>query len=204
AHVAYVILASEYPEGNPELGEAFSALLTLICSVVCEQAPALAAFWKESWRLRTPAEMSEAAAAVMQGRAPRDLWISFAEVRAAKVGGMEMRGMMSFGLRNFCDREVEVAPAPVDPETALEVSRLVAARLMDGDTLEDRQEIALTGFGEPAILRLTDRFMRPRQPVALLVLPGATVDPETLETRRSSTASKPGGSIVSRIFSSRG
>lgn len=208
--VAYAILSAEWTplEGedaaraNAEIAGAYNALLTLLAATVASEAPSVATFWAESWRIKTEEEMAEAASALMRGRPPYDLWYSLAELKGARVGGAEMRGMMSFGLKVFCDREVELAPAPVTPVTAHALSRIVAERLLTGELVEDREPLAHEALEEPAVIRLADRFMRPRQQVVLLVLPGATINSETLEPKRQVGAAR--GGLVSRLFGSGG
>jgi hypothetical protein len=203
AHLCYVMLSAEAPEGI-EWAQAYSALVTLVASVVAEEAPALAAFWASSWALRTPEGLREAADEIMAGGVPRSFWVSLAEVRSAKVNGIEMRGMMSFGLRPFAGREIELAPAPISLAAARAFSEKLADRMLAGEMPEDWETIAIAGHEKPAVVRLAERFMRPSQPVALIVAHGATVDPETLKPRKGGIAAKGGGGLVSRLFGGRG
>ncbi|MEL6208992.1 MAG: hypothetical protein AAFR44_02180, partial [Pseudomonadota bacterium] len=67
---AYVLLAVEGPDIDPqafgkaaaeasEIAQAYAALLTLAASVVAAEAPAMAAFWADSWRLVPPERLVE-------------------------------------------------------------------------------------------------------------------------------------------------
>ncbi|MEM7497676.1 MAG: hypothetical protein AAF371_06755 [Pseudomonadota bacterium] len=210
AQVAYAMLSSEWPdiegeeqaEAKAEIALAFSALLTLVTAQVMRDAPSLLAFWTESWRLRTAEEMDAAADGVMQGKPPFDLWYSLAEIKGSRAGGDDMRGTMSFGLRPFCGREIEVAPAPVSAAATEALARGMAKRLIEGKRVEDYEALPHPALEEPAVVRLADRFMRPRQPVVLIVPPGAGIDSESLQAKKSGGASRSAG-LVSRLFGGR-
>lgn len=196
AQLAYVMLSAEAPEGSAELAEAYSALLTLVASVVAGDAPSVACFWSESWRLVSPADMINAAERIVDGDFPRDLWISFAEVKGAKAGGPGNRGLLSFGLRVFTGREVEVAPAPIPLATAEALARTIAYRLIDEQKPIDFDTLSFSGLEEPVTLRFAETFLRPRQP-ALVAVPGNSVyGADTLEPK---DAGKRGG-LMGRLF----
>ncbi|MEM6679159.1 MAG: hypothetical protein AAF675_14940 [Pseudomonadota bacterium] len=207
AHVAYMMISTEWTASddpddageNAEMAAAYAALLTLVTATVAEEAPALAAFWTESWRFVSIDEIKEAAAAVMRGEPPLSLWYALAEVKGARAGGGDMRGMMSFGLRAFCGREIEVAPAPLSAMAAQGIARDLAERIFAGDLPEDHAALPHDALEAPAVLRHAERFMRPQQPVALIVPPGASIDVETLEPKRSGGGNR--GGLVSRFFS---
>ncbi|MEL6198454.1 MAG: hypothetical protein AAFT19_11445, partial [Pseudomonadota bacterium] len=165
AQLAYVMLSAEAPEGSAELAEAYSALVTMVASVVASDAPSVACFWSESWRLISPADMINAAERIVDGDFPRDLWISFAEVKGARAGGPGNRGILSFGLRVFTGREVEVAPAPLPLSTVEALARGMAYRLIDEQTPIDFDALQHPGVDGPVVLRVADTFLRPRQPV---------------------------------------
>ncbi|MEO1775331.1 MAG: hypothetical protein AAFS07_10300 [Pseudomonadota bacterium] len=196
AQLAYVMLSAEAPEGNTELAEAYAALVTLVSAVVAEDAPSVACFWSESWRLVTPAEMSAAADQLLAGELPRDLWISFAEIKGERAGGEGNRGLLSFGLRVFAGREVEVAPAPIPLATAEGLARLLSDQLIDEVKPIDFDQIRYPGFSETVTLRLAENFLRPRQP-ALVALPESSLfSADTLAPKASARR----GGLVSRLF----
>lgn len=194
--LAYVMLSAEAPEGEAEIVEAYAALVTLVAATVTAEAPALAAFWSESWRLLAPPEMARAAERVMEGDPPRDVWISFAELRGQRAGGGANRGLMSFGLRAFCGREVEVAPAPMTLAEAEAMARTVVARMLDGPAIADGESLEHEGRVAPATLRLADRYLRPRQPAVVVVVPDAVVAADTLEPKEQAKR----GGFVGRLF----
>ncbi|MEM6972368.1 MAG: hypothetical protein AAF577_06140 [Pseudomonadota bacterium] len=215
AQLAYVMLGVEGPDVDQgmigkgaaeqaEVAAAYAALLTLIAGTICAQAPALGAFWSESWRLMPPDTMTDAAERVMEGELPLDVWISYAEVKGNRAGGPDNRAMLSFGLRRFCGREVEVAGAPMSLAAMEKLARAHADRLragnvpMDNDGYDAPGGSGSGGGGGRGILRMVDRFMRPRQPALVIVPPDSSVDPETLEMKG---AKKSG--IAGRLFGRR-
>ncbi|MEL6266368.1 MAG: hypothetical protein AAFR52_12095, partial [Pseudomonadota bacterium] len=140
---AYVLLAVEGPDIDPqafgkaaaeasEIAQAYAALLTLAASVVAAEAPAMAAFWADSWRLVPPERLVEAGEGIMDGRLPWELWTSFAEVKGARAGGGDNRALISFGLRKFAGREVEVAPSPIPLVEAEKLAQAMVGRLIAG------------------------------------------------------------------------
>ncbi|MEL6768551.1 MAG: hypothetical protein AAFP17_15325 [Pseudomonadota bacterium] len=210
AQAAYVMLSAEWPDIDAEeapvecaeIAGAYSALLTLVTAMVVRQAPSIAAFWTESWRFWTAEQIEAAADGVMRGEPPLSLWYSLAEIKGAKAGGGDMRGAMSFGLKPFCGREVEVAPAPLGAVTVQMLAKEMAERMIAGERIEDHEPLHRPGMEEPAVVRLADRFMRPRQPVVLVVPPGAGIDAQSLESKKAAGAARSGG-LVSRFFGGR-
>ncbi|MEM8761040.1 MAG: hypothetical protein AAGE83_12085 [Pseudomonadota bacterium] len=207
AQVAYVMLSAEWPDlgedASPaeraEIAGAYSALLTLVTAMTMREAPALAAFWTESWRFWSAEQVEAAAEGVMRGEPPFSLWYSLAEIKGARAGGGDMLGAMTFGLKPFCGREVEVAPAPVGSQIVQALAKGVAERMLSGALVEDHEALMQPGLMEPAVIRLADRFMRPRQPVVLVVPPDAGIDAQTLESKKAAGAAR-GGGLVSRFF----
>ncbi|MEM9783341.1 MAG: hypothetical protein AAF899_12815 [Pseudomonadota bacterium] len=206
--LAYVLLAVEGPdidvsrigkaaEAQADTAAAFAALLTLTASAIAGEAPAIACFWADSWRLVQPEMMVEAGERVMEGDLPHDIWVSFAEVKGPRAGGGENRAMMSFGLRKFCGREVEVAGAPMSLAAMERVALQLCDRMRAGDGPIDYDGFDMGGGGR-CVLRLAERFMRPRQPAVVAVPPDSAVDAETLELKNAKR-----GGIAGRLFGKR-
>lgn len=193
--VAYVMIGADAPEGA-ELVEAFCGLVTLVAEQVARDAPTLAVFWASSWRLMPLSGIETAATRVMAGDPPRELWLSWAELTGERAGGEGNRCLMSFGLRAFTGREVEMAPAPVALAPALEVARRLADRMIDGPVPEDHDALDDTALGRPAVLRLAQRFLRPAQPALVIVPEGSPIEAETLRPRR---VEQPRG-LMGRLF----
>jgi hypothetical protein len=181
--LAYVMVGADAPEGA-ELVEAFSALVVLVAAQVARESPSLAVFWSSSWRLMPPSGIETAAGRIMAGEAPRELWISWAELTGERAGGEGNRCLMSFGLRAFVGREVEMAPAPIAHGSAQAMCRRLADRLLDGAEFADREELRDEVLDRPATLRLADRFLRPAQPAVVIVAQSSPIEAETLRPRR--------------------
>lgn len=208
SQLAYVLLAVEGPDvdmtrigkaaaDQADTAAAYAALLTLVASVVAAEAPATACFWAESWRLMPPDVMVDAGERVMEGELPLDVWISYAEVKGTRAGGGDNRAMLSFGLRKFCGREVEVAGAPMSLAAMEKLASKLADRMRSGEAPIDHDGYDASG-GNRGILRLAERFLRPRQPVVVAVPPDSNIDAETLEPK----GTKRGG-IAGRLFGRR-
>lgn len=194
--LAYAMVAAEAPE-DPELAEAFSALVTLVTAEIARTGPALAAFWSSSWRLVPLGTIEAAADRVMAGEPPRDLWISFAELTGERAGGEGNRCLMSFGLRHFAGREVEMAPAPVERAPAEAMARRLAERMIAGEMPADHEALVDPDLGRAAVLRLADRFLRPAQPAVVVVPEDSPIEAETLRPRRRA---EPARGLVGRLF----
>ncbi|MCL5778869.1 hypothetical protein M1105_18000 [Limibaculum sp. FT325] len=202
-HAAYVVISTFCEAEGLELACAHAALVTLVASVVAAKAEAMAVMWPDSWACMDPEAFEEAAASVLRGQPPLNLWLAFAHSNPAAVGGAEMTGIASLGLRTFLGRELELAPMPSISGEAIGCMREAARRLLSGEWLpHDFGEIALRSFATPLGVRLAEEgFLRRGVPAIVLVAPDAAVELRTLQRKTAQPAAAAGnGGLFKRIF----
>ncbi|MBK0398073.1 hypothetical protein H0I76_02635 [Limibaculum sp. M0105] len=200
---AYAVVSTSFDGDGLDINLAHAALVTLMTGVVAHRANALAVIWPDSWVCQTPKAFEDAAASVLRGQAPVNLWCAFAQSNPPQLGGAEMTGIVSFGLRKFIGRELELAPTPAVPGEAIACMREAARRLLAGEwEPADYGEIALKSFASPLGVRLADQgFLRPGMPAVVLVAPEAAVDLRTLARKTGKDApAAEGAGLLKRIF----
>jgi hypothetical protein len=198
----YVVVSVSSEQEGLDWTLAYAALVTLVASTVASQSKAAAIFWPDSWSCLPPAKFDEAASSVLCGKPPLTLWIALATANPARVGGAEMSGIATLGLRKFAGRELELAPMPAVSSEATGCIREAAGRLLSGEwSPEDFETLKLKSLSEPLTVRIAEEgFLRLGMPAVVLVSPDAAVDAETL-TRKGSVPKPEGRSgLIGRLF----
>lgn len=203
-HSCYMLASVEAQAEGLDWARAYAAVLTLVASVVADKASALSIFWKDSWRTLTVAEFKEAAGAVACGRSPIDTWVSYAAMNPSKIGGPDMVGFETFGLRPFIGREIELAPCAVEvPEANAAVHAAVEAVLGRAHVFEDGDRFDFPS-GRRSTVRLSDGFARMGIPAIVLVPDNAAVSADTLMHKPMARGAVGGNGFVSRLLRRKG
>lgn len=185
SHRAHLNISCGGRRPGVEGAEEYASAAHLIAAAACEVMEGKAVLWQNSFGVHAPEAISDAATTIMSGQMPLSSWVSFAPVVPDGVQTGAAMGMMTFGLRHFLGRELELAPYPDDVESVYRclssVVRMVLDRgltLHDGLTLKDSTgEISMT---------VRERIYRLRRDRSAFVLvpDNALVDKETLKLRQ--------------------
>lgn len=182
-HVGAVEITCGGELAGLEGAEAYAAAVHFVATAACRVAPASAVLWREGWVLSTPEAFAAGAEKILAGRMPLNAWISFAPIVPKGFGPEDATGMVTYGLRHFIGRELELAPRPCNPRDAhRSISRIARMTLEAGLTLEDGQQ--LSDDCEPALtVRERTFWLRRDLSAYVLVAADSVVDTETLTPR---------------------
>lgn len=168
---------------------AYAAAVHFVAAAVAGAAPALAVLWHQGNVISAPGSFVEGAAVLLKGGVPLDLWVGFAKMVPRGFDPARAMGMVSFGLRPFLGRELELSPRPGNAAGAWrEISGVARCALAGSIDLADRQRIdRIDGVG-PLTVRSRNYWLRRDLSAFVLVSDDAIVDAETLRPRAQSVA----------------
>ncbi|MEM1382931.1 MAG: hypothetical protein AAF713_17215 [Pseudomonadota bacterium] len=181
AHV--VVSAEGEGEGQgPTWTKAYAAITTLVTTIVASEAPALLSiFWPHASVFWTLEQAQRAAEAILSGSTPLEQWIGFAIVTPSNIDRDDVGGMVTWGLRAFVGKEIELAPAPLPPaQVGRHVIGVCKLILDGGATFRDRETLRADAGGPVFVIRERDFWLRRGIPAYVLISEDAVVDPETL------------------------
>ena len=93
-----------------EGAEAYAAAVHFVAAALVHIAPSVAVFWPKGYALTDPSAFIEAADTLLTGRIPVGAWVSFAAVVPRGYKASDALGMVTYGMRSFIGRELELAP----------------------------------------------------------------------------------------------
>ena len=167
-----------------EGAEAYAAAVHFVATAACQVAPAAAVFWREGWAISEPEAFASGAESILSGCMPLSSWVGFAAIVPRGHAPEEATGMVTYGLRPFIGREIELAPRPGGPRNAYRcVSRIARMALDRGVALEDGQHLADPGGAFAVTVRERNYWLRPDHSAYVLVADDSFVDAETLKPR---------------------
>lgn len=163
----------------------YAGAVHLIAAIACEVMGGTGILWQNSWGLHSPETFGAEANTLLDGKVPLSSWVSFAPFVPDGFEPHEAMGMMTYGLRHFLGRELELAPYPDDTEGAYQclssVARMVlesGLALRNGGRVEDS-----TGEISMAVRERTFHLRRDRS--AFVLIPkNSVLDHETLKPIR--------------------
>lgn len=198
---SYVMISAVSPASGLDWARALAALATLVASAVAGRTESIAILWPDSWACLAPAAFEDAAGAILRGEAPLSVWCAFAHSNPARVGGADMTGVASLGLRTYVGRELELAPTVATPREAERGIEEAARRLISGKWApEDNEALSLDSFKQPLSVRIADDgFLRTGVPAVVLVAPDAAIDAVTL-TRKRGVGKVAGAGLFGQLF----
>lgn len=181
AHNAHVIVSCGGDLPGVDGAKAYAAAAHFVAAAVAEMGPAVAVFWPGGWSLQSPEAFTESASTILDGRAPIGAWMSFATIVPRGFAAEQATGIVSYGLRPFLGRELELAPAPVDGKTAYRRLAAITRAVMDkGATLADGQTVVDPDHTFSMIVRARNFWLRRDLSAFVLVGEDSVIDPETL------------------------
>lgn len=184
-HVGYVDISSGGKLLGLEGAEAFAAVVHFVAAAVTDIAPAAGVFWSQGWALSSPANFIGAANDILAGRMPLGAWVSFSTVLPKGYAPGEATGMVTYGMRPFIGRELELAPRPCDPRSAWRsVGRIARSALDRRIKLADGVRLGDAAGEWMITVRERDHWLRKGEPVFVLVADDSMIDAETLQPRR--------------------
>ncbi len=182
AHTAHLSISCGGDLEGLQGAKAFAAATHFVTSTLAGLAPATAVFWPESWCLSEPETFQASSQRLLQATMPISAWLTFAAVVPKGANPETALGMVSYGMRPFIGRELELAPAPVNAETALRRIASIARSALDHG-LELSDGLRIEGVdGEIGITARERTFwLRREQSAYVLVADDAIVDSEALK-----------------------
>ncbi len=160
--------------------KAYAAACHFVAAAAAKVAPASAVFWRTGWALSEATAFVDGAKSLLDGRMPTLAWLSFATIVPKGTDPDTISGMVTYGLRSFIGRELELAPRPSAPNGAFRILHGVARQVMNkGVELTDGRQLR---FGDDIGLTVRSRsfWLRRDVPAFVLVTDDAVVDRETL------------------------
>ena len=188
-HKAHLLVSCGGDLPGLEGAKAYAAAAHFVVAAATSITPATAVIWQRGYCITRPEDFAESATTLLSGRMPLGAWVSFASVVPRGYAPDAATGMVSYGLRPFLGRELEVAPRPGNPRSAYNCIANVARRalgqglqLSDGICLDD------TGLDQSVTVREKTFWLRRDLSAYVLVAADAVVDPETLRPLRQPAA----------------
>jgi hypothetical protein len=115
---------------------------------------------------------------------PLGAWVSFSPVVPRGYPPEQATGMVTYGMRPFIGRELELAPRPGDARSAWRcVARIARLALDRGVRLADGQRLGEAEACPAMTVRERDQWLRRAEPVFVLVADDSIVDAATLQPR---------------------
>lgn len=183
-HVAAVEISCGGDLPGLEGAEAYAAAVHFVATAACQVAPVSAVLWREGWVLSEPGTFAESAERILAGRMPLSAWVSFATIVPKGYAPEDATGMVTYGMRPFIGRELELAPRPGDPRDAWRcISRVARMALDRGLQLEDGQHLADPKGDFAVTVRERTFWLRRDMSAYVLVADDSVVDVETLKPR---------------------
>ncbi len=167
-----------------EGAEAYAAAVHFVATAALRVAPVSAVLWREGWVLSAPQSFADAAEKILAGRMPLSTWVSFASVVPSGYDPALATGMVTYGMRHFIGRELELAPRPCNARDAYRsIARVAGMALNTGLALEDGQQLADIAGEFTLTVRERTFWLRRDLSAYVLVAPDSVVDTETLKPR---------------------
>lgn len=183
-HVGYLDISCGGDLPGLEGSEAFAAAVHFVATAAAELSPAAAVFWSQGWALSSPANFVGGADEILAGRMPLGAWVSFSTVVPRGYAPAQATGMVTYGMRPFIGRELELAPRPGDPRSAWRcVGRIARMALDRGVKLADGVRLGAAESAWAVTVRERDAWLRRDEPVFVLVADDSIIDAQTLQPR---------------------
>lgn len=184
AHLAYLDIVCNGETPGVDRAVAYAAAVHLVAAAAVGLGPAAAVFWSLGWALSSPANFIGAAGDILAGRVPLVAWVSFAPVVPRGYAPGQATGMVTYGMRPFIGRELELAPRPCDAQTAWRsVGRIARSALAREVRLADGIRLGDAGGQWTITVRECDHWLRKGEPVFVLVAGDSMIDAATLQPR---------------------
>ncbi|MEM7189248.1 MAG: hypothetical protein AAF439_06525 [Pseudomonadota bacterium] len=165
-----------------EGAEAYAAAAHFVAVATAMVAPATGILWNASHCLVNRREFFAQAEVLLKGHMPRGSWISYAPVVPHGYEPTAATGLVTYGLRPFIGRELELAPRPGDAKSAYRCVSTIAQLILDGGlVLHDGQTLDDAGGAFALTVRERTYWLRRDQSAFVLVAADSVVDRDTLQ-----------------------
>lgn len=189
-HEAYLTISCGGGLEGVEGAEAYAAAVHFVAAAATRVLPVTAVSWQRGFAITNPVDFYDSSRTLQKGRMPIGAWISFASVVPKGYTPSTALGMVTYGMRPFIGREIELAPRPGDVRSAYDCLAAVVRNTLDrGVVLADGQRFMTTG-NAPFIVNVRARtyWLRRNQSAFVLVSEDSVVDVETLRPRERPAA----------------
>ena len=181
AHTAHLTISAGGALPGLEGAEAYAALVHFVAAAALSITPATAVFWKNGWTLSRAETFSAAADMLLQGKMPVGTWLSFAVIVPTGMQPSDGTGMVTYGLRPFIGRELELAPRPCEARSAFQTLNAISRKVLDtgaklSEGINIRSEDGHTSF----VVRERNYWLRRDSSAYVLIADDAVIDPVTL------------------------
>ena len=188
-HYAHIIVSCGGDLPGVDGAKAYAAAVHFVAAAIAEMAPSVAAFWSTGWALSQPEDFIAATDTILDGRAPLGAWVSYATIVPRGFASSEATGIVSYGLKHFLGRELELAPAPIDGKTAYRRVSAIAKAVMDrGAKLHDGQQLVDPDRTFAMLVRERNYWLRRDQSAYVLIGEDSVIDAETLRPAERAVA----------------
>lgn len=181
SHKAHVTISAGGALPDLEGAEAYAALVHFVAAATVSITPSKAVFWKNGWALSRAETFSNAANMLLQGKMPVGTWVSFAVIVPTGMQPSDGTGMVTYGLRPFIGRELELAPRPCEARSAFQTLNAISRKILDsGELLAEGVTIRSDDGRTSFMVRERNYWLRRDSSAFVLIADDAVIDPVTL------------------------
>ncbi len=181
AHQAHITISAGGALPGLEGAEAYAALVHFVAAAALSITPSTAVFWKNGWALSRAETFSASANMLLQGKMPVGTWISYAVIVPTGMQPSEGTGMVTYGLRPFIGRELELAPRPCEARAAFQTLNTISRKILDtGAMLSDGIVVRSEDGSISFVVRERNYWLRRDSSAFVLIADDAVIDSETL------------------------
>lgn len=189
-HQAYLTISCGGGLDGIDGAEAYAAAVHFVAAAATRVMPVSAVFWQRGYAITNPTDFYDCTTTLLKGRMPVGAWISFASIVPKGSAPSAALGMVTYGMRPFMGREIELAPRPGSARAAYDcLSAVVRNCLNRGMPLVDGQRF-LTAGANPFVVTVRERtyWLRRNMSAFVLVSDDSVVDVQTLRPRERPAA----------------
>ena len=166
-----------------EGAKAYAAAVHFVAAALVNVVPTLAVFWQRGYALTDPVDFQDSTRSLLSGRMPLGAWVSFASIVPRGYTPLSAQGMVTYGMKPFIGREIELAPRPGTVRSAHDCISAMARDTLDRGNLpvDGQRLLSQAGGGFPMTVRERTYWLRRDRSAFVLVSDDAVIDPVTLK-----------------------
>ncbi len=189
-HAAHMTVSCKGPLlGGVDGAKAYAAVCHFVAAAAALVAPVQAVFWGTGWALTEASAFIKTTSEILNGRMPITSWVSFATIVPKGYQADTASGMVTYGMRAFVGRELELAPRMDKPANAFRIVNGVSRKLLNsGDTLTDDLVLRMKTGPVTVSVAARDYWLRRNVPAYVLVTEDSLIEPGTLRPREAMQA----------------
>jgi len=189
SHDAHLAISCGGERAGLDWMRAYATVSTAIAAALAERPGARGVYFATPEVFASPAQALRAAEEALTGVSPIEAWVSFYRISPSNIQTRGLHGAATLGLAAFLGREIELAPAQIEPRQALErIQTYARAALAGAISLGDWAHIGDALSGTSVIVRESPAWLRPNIPAFVLVGPESAIDPSTLTLKSKTSA----------------